>query len=375
MSKLKFIFPIDGDCINERDGRRSSVGITIPVRISAPEGRDITVNGISAEYSNGEYIAEVTLNGWRNNICAISRTDGERSEISVFVLHDACNKYRISSDDNILFLADITKNKDTYSSIFDNPYLAVYKKAHDLYGAAVHLNLFFAHIPENNFSSHREYFDLTMMTDKFKDEFINNSHWLKLSFHAYSEFPDMPYKNTAPEVILEHAVKANREIVRFAGKETLSDVLTVHWGEASRDSVAALRSLGVRALAGYFTRTQNGDPLVAYYTDGELLDHLDERDFFYVKEYGVFFGRIDRVVNIGSLPEVMADVKALADDRTRGGFIEIMIHEQYFYSDYKNYLPDFEERVLEPSKYLYNNGYDGMLLSDAIREKPISLRV
>lgn len=63
------------------------------------------------------------------------------------------------------------------------------------------------------------------MTDKLKDEFINNSHWLKLSFHAYSEFPDMPYKNTAPEVILEHAVKANREIVRFAGKETLSDAI------------------------------------------------------------------------------------------------------------------------------------------------------
>lgn len=72
MSKLKFIFPIDGDCINERDGKRADDGIAVPVRISAPEGLDITVNGISADYSNGEYIAEVTLNGWRNNICALS---------------------------------------------------------------------------------------------------------------------------------------------------------------------------------------------------------------------------------------------------------------------------------------------------------------
>ena len=40
-------------------------------------------------------------------------------------------RFRISSDDNILFLQDINKNKDTYSSIFENPYLAMYKMAHD----------------------------------------------------------------------------------------------------------------------------------------------------------------------------------------------------------------------------------------------------
>jgi len=216
---VHFEFPLDGDCLNIRDGFMKDGYLTIKVKVQAPVNADICIDEQKAAYEDGYYTLEVPLRAYRTTIVAENRTTGYQTEIAVYKLKDCMNKYRISLDDNILFLADITKNKDTYSSIFDNPYLAVYKKAHDLYGAAVHLNLFFAHIPENNFSSHREYFDLTMMTDKFKDEFINNSHWLKLSFHAYSEFPDMPYKNTAPEVILEHAVKANREIVRFAGKE------------------------------------------------------------------------------------------------------------------------------------------------------------
>ncbi|MBQ8310565.1 MAG: hypothetical protein IJX80_06105 [Clostridia bacterium] len=40
----------------------------------------------------------------------------------------------------------------------------------------------------------RPYFNLSMRTDKFKEEFHANADWLKLSFHAKSEFPPKPYQ-------------------------------------------------------------------------------------------------------------------------------------------------------------------------------------
>ena len=64
-----------------------------------------------------------------------------QKEINVRDLKDNfVKRFRISSDDNILFLKDLSEGD--YKSIFDHPYLAVYKKAHDLFGAKVHLNLF-----------------------------------------------------------------------------------------------------------------------------------------------------------------------------------------------------------------------------------------
>ncbi len=365
---MKFIFPIDGDCINERDGKKIEGGIVVPVRVKAEEGRDIVINEVKAVYRDGEYVADVLIGEFRSFVTAKDTQSGERVSIAVFDLGDVTGKYRISVDDNILFLADITRHKDEYKSIFDNPYLALYKRAHDLYGACVNLNLFYEFRPDSQFSTTREYFSLTMMTDKFKGEFIANSDWLTLSFHANSEYPNRPYKFTESSVIREDFIKVSREIIRFAGKETLADSTTVHWGEATKESAAELRSLGNRALAGYFKRSQNGEPLVSYYFDGELLDHMEHRDFMFDKDIDVFFGRIDIVMNLNSLEWVKSEIASIVDDPTRGGYIDAMIHEQYFYPDYVAYKPDFEERIMYVCKYLYDRGYKPMKLAEAIRE-------
>ena len=369
---IEFAFPIDGDCVNERDGILTANGVTVSVKVKADEGSEICICGKKAEYADGYYSASVTFCGYRNTVIAEDRASGEEKKIAVYYLPSAVKKYRVSSDDNIIFLQDITKNKDVYTSIFDNPYLAVYKKAHDLYGAKVHLNLFYEFHPEekNRFSDKsREYFDLSMMTDKFKEEFQANSDWLKLAFHSLSEFPNAPYENTTAEQITQDCVKICREIVRFAGAECISDSTTVHFGAVNREGVRALRALGFKSLTGYFRRAPDGRPLVAYYTDGALLDHIETRDFWYDTEEDMMYGRIDRVLNEGSFEQVMDDVKNAAQDPHRGGFVSIMIHEQYFHSDYVRYLPDFEERVLEPCRYLYENGYIGAHITEVTEER------
>lgn len=368
---LKFLFPVDGDCLNENDGKKIENCLVVPVKVAAPVGHEVFVNGNKAEYKDGVYKAEISVCGYRNTVAAEDKTSGEADEIAVFCMNDPMSKFRVSSDDNILFLQDITKNKDVYKSIFENPYLAVYKKAHDEYGAKVHLNLFYEHIPNEYFKEHTEYFNLEMMTDKFKDEFRANSDWLKLAFHAKSEFPDMPYKNTTFEQIKEDCVKVCREIVRFAGKECINNTTTIHWGEVNREGVRALRSLGFKSLTGYLTCNADGTPLVSYYLNTDEVKHADERDFWYDKSEDMLFGRIDIVLNLNDYTWVMEEMERICSHPGRSGFVSMMIHEQYFHSDYSAYLPDFEKRVLDACKFLSDRGYKGTHVADMTEEKPL----
>ena len=369
-SSIRFSFPIDGDCLNAADGVLDGDVLTVPVTVAAPYDAEILVNGICASREGeGLYRADIPVTGYRSTLVAENRTDGTETRITVFRLPRHEKKhYRLSSDDNIRFLMEL--NAGDYRSIFDHPYLAVYKKAHDRYGAQVHLNLFYAfdETARGCFSKPHPYFDLSMMTDRYKEEFRANADWLKLAFHSRSEFPDAPYRDAAPETITGDCIAVCREIVRFAGAECISDSTTVHFGEANIPCVRALRALGFRSLTGYFVVRPNGKPLVSYYAPVDLVRHIGARDFWVDTAEDMTFGRIDRVLNIGSLEEILRDMEHIVSDPHRGGFVSVMIHEQYFYEDYKRYLFDFEQRVLDACRYLAKSGYTGAHITDMVRE-------
>ena len=321
----RFIFPIDGDCVNERDGRKSECGMILAATVASKAGCQVTVNGIpAAESESGLYKVEVPVCERKTELVAKNLTDGTEAAVSVFYFPKSVGKYRISSDDNILFLADITYNKDKYTSIFDNPYLAVYKKAHDLYGAKIHLNLFYEFDREaaRFFSLPRPDFNLSMVTDKFKEEWEANSDWLKLAFHSRREFPARPYLLDPPEVIAKDFEDIKREIVRFAGDKSFSeDAITVHYGTANAEGVAALRDLGHKLFMGFFELNKAGNPHVSYYAPIPLTLHVGERDFFVDTDMGVTFGRIDKVTNTGTLQENVQYIENLLKHPQRSGFV------------------------------------------------------
>ncbi len=366
---LEFIFPKDGVFVNSRDGEWQGSSLVVPVRVKSDKVP--TINGVPATHDGDCFVASVTLSGYRN--CIVAATDNEQKKISVFVLEEKyVKKYRLSSDDNIRFLKEL--NEGNYKSIFDHPYLAIYKKAHDLYGAKVHLNLFyeFCDKARANFSDGHDYFNLSMMTDRYKDEFIANSDWLKLAFHSRAEYPDKPYEFANRQTVHDDCVAVCREICRFAGKECLSNCTTIHFGSGNREIIRELRALGFRALTGYFKRNAQGEPIVSYYVKNDLLDNIESRDFWMDTTEDMIFTKIDRVLNYSPLEEVLADVEKTINDPHRGGFVSIMIHEQYFYSDYNHYRPDFEDRVLLPCKMLAENGYTGALVTEVITERALN---
>jgi len=356
-----FVFPVDGDVLNKYDGEVRDGKLFVKVKVESDS--DVKINGVAAEKADGYYIAEVCINEGKTVIIAEGENDTD--EISVFTLTNNVGYYRLSSDDNIIFLYDINKNKDVYKSIFDNPYLAVYKKAHDLYGAAVHLNIYYE-MPavHPGFSEEREYFDLSMMTDKFKDEWIANSDWLKLNFHADQDKPDKPYKFTDYDTIYKDCDRVMKEIVRFAGKETLSDETTIHWGECTYEGVKAVRDLGIDKLAGYFVLSKTGEPIVSYFYPPYFVEYLNKRDFWYDTELDILYCKIDSVLNTMTLEENIAKIEDLFTNGNLSGFVEIMIHEEYFYGDYVQYIPNFEEIVLESCRVIYERGYKPAFLAE-----------
>ena len=356
--KTHFVFPIEGDVLNNYDGEVRDGKLYIKAMVESDS--EVTVNGVKAEKIDGLYVATVCINDGETRLTAKSCDNTD--EITVFTVKKPTGYYRLSSDDNIIFLYDINKNKDVYTSIFDNPYLAVYKKAHDLYGAAVHLNIYYE-MPATHpgFSGEREYFNLSMMTDKFRDEWAANSHWLKLNFHAKADKPDMPYKNTDYDTIYRECKRVMDEIVRFAGKGTLSEETTIHWGECTYEGVKAVRDLGIKNLAGYFMLTPD-EPTVSYFYPKYLVDHICRRDFWDDTELDVFCCKIDKVLNLYSVKENLDMLSVMCTDRAVSGFIEIMIHEEYFYPDYAGYKPDFEALVLEPCRLICEKGYKGAFI-------------
>ena len=255
-------------------------------------------------------------------------------------------------DDNIRFFEDLTRGDQT--SLFEHPYLAVYHRLHEEFDLKVQLNLFYENAT----------FDLSEMTDRFRDEWAANSDWLKLSFHSKAEFPPKPYQFATPEQIIEDYDKVCREIIRFAGEECLSTVTTIHFGEANVECARALRARGTTTLTGYFEHTAKGDPLVAYYAPDDLIDHVGERDFWVDTEEDILFGRIDIVLNGKTLEWVMEEMCKIIASPTRSGFVSIMIHEQYFYENYSHFRPDFAERVLHPCRLLCETGYVGAHISE-----------
>ena len=254
---VRFVYPIDGDCMNIYDGVIKDGYLTITVKVAAPADAELYIDEQKASFDGEYFTKEVPLKTYRTTITAKDRKNGTETAIAVYKLEDCVGKYRISMDDNILFLADLTQNQDVYTSLFDNPYLNVYKKAHDLYGAKIHINIYYEHKDEQEdrdaFSGEHPYFNLTMMTDKYKEEWKANSDWLKLSFHARSNFPDAPYKHTTMERIDRDIELVHKEIIRFAGPDSLPPVTTLHWGASNEAGTKVLRNRGYKGLNGYFT--------------------------------------------------------------------------------------------------------------------------
>lgn len=360
MTGLRFIYPTNGDMLTDAAGKIMQDGsLMIEVAVEADE-RPVICGKAAEKGENGQWTAEVALKPEKTLLTACA--GGETLQICVHRLTKAAGKYALSVDDNIWWLAEL--NRDRPASLFDHPYLAVYRQAHEQFGAKVRLNLFYQ--VEGEAIKKYGPFNLSMMTDQYKQEFEANADWLHLAFHSLQEEPAKPYLHSSYEEVYEDCKKVREEIIRFAGGKSFENATTVHFGECSPEGIRALQDLGIRALMGYIALNQDGKPCVSYNLTAEKVRQMQKYGFWKDPETGMIYGKIDVVMNLYS-PERIVEILTQEHEEQPGrGFVEIMIHEQYFHSDYRAYEPDYAERIFAGCRWCHERGYEGTFVADVI---------
>jgi hypothetical protein len=208
------------------------------------------------------------------------------------------------------------------------------------------------------------------MPDRYREEWRRNADWIRLTFHARANDPDRPYKGAPAEQVVRDYRLVTREIERFAGKELLSPVTTIHWGEATKEACAALRKEGVKVLAGYFQIDRDGSPRVSYYLPAEKVRYVAGRDYWKDTSIDMLFVRHDMVINSFKPEQIVPVLEKIAADPHQAEVMELMIHEQYFYPDYRAYEPDYRERVERAIKFVAERGYRPVFYSDGFLGQP-----
>jgi len=298
------------------------------------------------------------------------------------------------TDDVIWVFRDLAKHRP--KSAFDNPFLAMFKEAHDKYGAKIQLNIFL----ETDDRYEGEKFHISDMPDIYKDEFAAASDWLKFGLHARSEFPDSPYLNADYEEAKRDFTELKKQILRFASEENFALAMCPHWLPLSYEACVAAKEVGIKLMdvtygervpfergivtasdeerflqgtkphSSLFRRQIRGD---RYYTslagynhlnteecarlDNTSRSQLDEKTGLYFKRYC-----ITHVLNMTKLEDIEPTFKPFMD-------YEVFCfanHEQYFYSDYFNYLPDYRDRVLKACEYVHENGFEFIFFEDLV---------
>ena len=256
-------------------------------------------------------------------------------------------RFCFTVDDNIRFFEELTQGN--FPSLFDHPYLAVYKRLHDAFGLKVQLNLFFQN----------DRFTLADMTDRYKREWAANAHWLKLSFHSELENVN-PDKNSPYGEVYAHCKAVQDEILRFAGTDSLAKTTTIHYCLATEGGLRALADNGVKGLLGLYGSPEA--PRSSYQSSPDECAAL--RGGEVIRREGIAYGAIDVVLNSFSKEDILAKLDGLCD-RSQ---IRVMIHEQYFYADYKWYQPDFEEKLCGAFEKLCKMGFASGFFEEMIGE-------
>lgn len=362
--EFNFKYPIDGDVLfTEADGVLVDEKLQVTVQVFAPKDLHITINKNITEYEEGIYSATIALDSYRNAIEAFCVESGEMKTIYVYWFKNGYQTYRLGIDDVIICFQNIYNNQNSYKSIFEDPFLSIFRELHEKYDTRVHMHIYYETVDKS--------FNLSMFPDKYKEEFSQNGDWLKFTFHSRCDQPDSPYKYASYDLVMEEGKMVENEIRRFAGSNVLSNITSQHWADSNIYGTRAFRNLGFRVIDGYFLFDENGDPYVAYYLNKEQTAHAHLRDFWVDNKEDIIFVKDDIIINevdLDQIEQYMDDLKAAPDH----AFMYLLIHEQYFYKDYVNYQSDYKEKIFKTIQWCHNNGYRPVAISDIAFEKDLN---
>lgn len=216
---------------------------------------------------------------------------------------------KFSVDDATEILMEVAVND--YDSIFESERMSLFKQMHDEYDLDVTLFLF------EKIGS----FDLADFSDKYKDEFEQNSDWLKLGWHGIDDGNPQESGYDGDDLVQSY-VNTTDDIIRFAGKKSLSKELRIHfWYTDGSDTIRYLSQDGISGL--YYCDTD----VIGYdFTASEDTQIRNDINGLLSKRYGFNFVRFQltdiRLDNIEDDTELIA----LLQDRDLDKDIVVFTH-------------------------------------------------
>lgn len=369
-----------GAVLNHNHGIETEDSLTINIEGLSTAGYPVKVNDQYADMDGCRFLATAELTEKINKIIASTMTPYGTFTQELALVWDKksfrrCNFY---IDDNIFTFMDLAKERPKQA--FSHFYLAGLKKIHEKYGFKVSLNCFYH-------NDHHE-FVLKDMPDIWKQEFIDNSDWLKLSFHAYGEFPDRPYIEASAEEFARDYDLVKNEIIRFAGEESFIAPIVIHWANISPAVAQEIIRRGTRCYSSSLRPRIMGGPSLADRQKGGDMDRIERRSLSgedrsfgtealamhygfteeteYIKKHriyfdpglGISFFASSCCCNLVPYSETSGRFKDIFENAARVGTEAFCSgsHEQYTFPYYPNYLPDHLARIEEAVRCMVVDG-------------------
>ena len=189
--------------------------------------------------------------------------------------NNSANFAHFSFDDVRYVLMDLISNEATYTSCFENPFLAKLREFNETYGAKFSLFCYTAHAG----------FSISNVPTKFATEFKNNSHWLKFGLHINASYPN--YSATTAAQALADYNSFTSAVSNFTGTlKAIDRCPRLSNFAGNLESIIAMRNANagiVGLLSAYDTRdsyylTTQESEFIFY--NGKLIDTINQLTFF-----------------------------------------------------------------------------------------------
>ncbi|MDZ7617382.1 MAG: hypothetical protein U1E05_10275 [Patescibacteria group bacterium] len=322
------------------------------VRVVTTDGQTIPV-----QVDGGAFRGVGLLKDRITEIKAQATIGGQQREIRTRVVwaKNSYPRFRCYIDDHSFFFRDILQ-KD-YKSVFDCFYLAKLRQLHREFGVKINLNCFNS-TPERDFR-------LSMFPDKYRSEFEDNAHWLRLAFHSENEFPNIPYKDATPEELAGDFDLVAKELNRIAGRAYTAG-LQIHWADVPPSCYQVLADRGVTMLATRGRKPDAPQPKICdYHLPDDILEYLYYHQGWMHFETGlIFYSASTGTREWTPVEKTVPGLLAVIENPAKSHLLNIAGHEQYWWPFYKNFVPDIYDRYATAFRFVLDRGYKPVWIED-----------
>jgi hypothetical protein len=126
-----------------------------------------------------------------------------------------------------------------------------------------------------------------------------------------------------------------------------------------------MRDAGYKGQLGYFN-VDDDQAAVSYYLDAPQVRHIKKRWLWRDNKEGIVFIRTGIVIDTKKHEEILPHLDQYKNESARPPFLDLLVHEQYFYPFYFNYQPDYRDKIITCVKWATENGYEPAFLSDSL---------